>query len=172
MKNELQERLTLELDTLVDELTIDIPESLGEQQPPQSYRALTARQRAISERVRRLRILLEELPVLESGMVFRDRVGFGTEVHLEDLDTKERISYTLMSGDDINLEAGEISIVSPVGNALLGHRVGDEVEVVTPRRVRRLRVVEIVTLFDEAPGLPGSSDGPNDETLGMLQAMA
>ncbi len=172
MKNELQERLTSELEALIAELTIDIPANLGEEQQPKSYRALTERQKAISKRVRHLRMLLSELPLLEAGMVFRDRVGFGSEVHLEDLDTKERVSYTLVSGDVIDLEAGEISIVSPVGNALVGHRVGEVVEVVTPRRVRRLRVLEFVTLFDDPPALPASAEGPNDEPLDLLQAMA
>ena len=172
MKNELQERLTRELDTLIEELTIDIPASLGEQQQPQTYRALTERQRAISDRIRHVRNLLSELPVLQAGMVFRDRIGFGSEVQLEDIESKERVAYTVMSGDVIDLEAGEVSIASPVGNALVGHKVGEEVEVFTPRRVRRLKVLEVTTLFDDPPPLPGMSGGSNDEPLDMLQAMA
>jgi transcription elongation factor GreA len=169
MKNELQERLTRELDELVEELTIAIPAKLGIRQQPQGYRALTERQRAINERVKHVRNLLTELPVVEPGLVFRDRAGFGSEVFLEDLKTKQRLSYTLMSGDVLNLEAGEISIASPVGNALLGRRTGDEVEVTTPRGVRRFRVLNIVTLFDDVSPIPGA---PDDDTLDVLQAMA
>jgi transcription elongation factor GreA len=169
MKNELQERLTHEVEKLAEELTIDIPAKLGEEQKPQSYRDLTERQRAISDRVRHLRRLLGELPMVEPGVVFRDRAGFGSEVLLEDLKSKQRITYILMSGDVINLEAGEISIASPVGNALVGARVGDEVEVVTPRGVRQLRVLDIVTLFDDRMARAAA---PGDDTPDLLKAMA
>lgn len=170
MKNRLQERLNRELETLVEELTVSIPARLGTAQQPNSYQALTERQTAINERLRHLRKLMMELPLVDVGSVFLDRAGFGSQVIVEDRNTKQRLSYTLMSGDVINLEAGEISIASPVGNALLGRRAGEEFEVMTPRGVRRLRVLDVITLFD-ARSEAGWTDVDGD-TPEVLKAIA
>lgn len=152
MSHDLTSRLTLELDRLVHELTVEIPESLGEYRQPGEYAAITERQRWIQRRIRHLRRVLAELPRLSPGSVHRDRIGFGSEVRVEDLRSAEHLSYTVMAGDSIDLDAGEISVASPVGYALLGRRAGDEVEVATPQGRRRLRVLSVTTLFDGSGG--------------------
>src|SRR3712207_9422099 len=58
----------------------------------------------------------------------------------------KEVAYTLMVGDAIDLDAGQISLVSPVGQALLGRRVGEEVQATTPQGTRRLRVLAMETL--------------------------
>ena len=83
-----------------------------------------------------------------SDALSRGAIGFGSTVRVQDLRTRDTLEYTLMTGDALDIDAGEVSLASPVGQALLGCREGEEVEVITPHGRRRLKVVRVTTLFD------------------------
>lgn len=74
--------------------------------------------------------------------------GFGSTVVVEDVDRGVRDRFTLMAGPLLDIDAGQVSLASPVGQALLGAEVGDVVRVQTPQRLRTLRVVALRTLRD------------------------
>lgn len=72
--------------------------------------------------------------------------GFGSAVVVEDVDQGVHETFTLMTGALLDLDGGQVSLASPIGQALLGAEAGDIVNVPTPHRLRRLRVVEVRTL--------------------------
>jgi transcription elongation GreA/GreB family factor len=74
--------------------------------------------------------------------------GFGSTVVAEDLDHGDRETFTLMAGAMLDLDAGQVSLASPIGQALLGAVEHEVVSVQTPQRLRRLRVLQIKTLQD------------------------
>ncbi|GMV04603.1 MAG: hypothetical protein AMXMBFR53_08830 [Gemmatimonadota bacterium] len=74
--------------------------------------------------------------------------GYGSRVTVNDLDSGVEATYVLMSGSAMDLEAGHVSIDSPLGRSLSGRAEGALVEVVTPRGSARLRVVGVKTLFE------------------------
>lgn len=74
--------------------------------------------------------------------------GFGSTIVAEDMDQGVREQFTLMTGPLLDLDGGQVSLASPVGQALLGATPGDVVHVKTPQRLRRLRVVALRTLHD------------------------
>jgi transcription elongation GreA/GreB family factor len=57
-------------------------------------------------------------------------------------------AFTLMAGSLLDIDAGQVSLASPIGQALLGSRTGDVISVQTPHRLRRLRVRQVRTLHD------------------------
>jgi regulator of nucleoside diphosphate kinase len=69
-----------------------------------------------------------------------DIVTMNSAVLVRDLDTDVEMALTLVFPSDTGLELGKISILAPVGTALLGYRVGDTIEWKVPGRVRRLRI--------------------------------
>lgn len=69
-----------------------------------------------------------------------DVVTMNSAVLVRDLDSETEMALTLVFPSDTGLELGKISILAPVGTALLGYRVGDTIEWKVPGRVRRLRV--------------------------------
>ena len=83
---------------------------------------------------------------LECGALSADRVGYGSSVVLQNLDNRQRVSYTLVTGDVIDLGEDQVSLASPVGQALLGRKVGDSVSVETPAGTLRYRIVSVTTL--------------------------
>jgi len=67
-----------------------------------------------------------------------------SRVRLTDLDTGEEMTYTLVFPDEANIEQYKISILAPIGTAMLGYSVGDIFEWEVPGGLRRLRVEEIL----------------------------
>lgn len=73
-----------------------------------------------------------------------DVITMNSKARLRDLETGEEVTYTLVFPDQANIEQGRISVVAPVGTAMLGHRVGDEFEWEVPAGPVRLRVEEVL----------------------------
>ena len=72
-----------------------------------------------------------------------DKIRFGATVDLSDVETDEKLTYTIVGEDEADAKRGWISITSPVARALVNKEVGDEVTVKVPRGVRELEVLEI-----------------------------
>ena len=73
-----------------------------------------------------------------------DVITMNSKARLRDLEDGEEVTYTLVFPDQANIEEGKISVVAPVGTAMLGHRVGDEFEWKVPAGSVRLRVEEVL----------------------------
>lgn len=84
--------------------------------------------------------------VPESALLEDGCAGYGSTVEVEDAGAGTKESYTLMAGALLDIDAGQVSLASPLGYALLGARPGMEITVETPQRRRTLRVQSVVTL--------------------------
>ena len=71
------------------------------------------------------------------------RVVFGCKVIVEDLETGEVTSYRLVGPYEADVQAGTISLTSPLGKALIGKEEGEEVKVQTPKGIRNIEILEI-----------------------------
>jgi transcription elongation factor GreA len=142
MITEVKDRLGSELERLSRQLTDGLKAELG----GTAVCADPEERREVQERIRRVGQLVAGLAGLECGALPVDRVGYGSSVVLQDLDNRQRVSYTLVTGDVIDLDDDQVSLASPVGQALLGRKVGDRVSVETPAGTRRYRIVSMTTL--------------------------
>ena len=140
---EVRDRLGSELERLSRQLTSDLEARFG---GAAAVGAVPEERREVQERIRRLGQLVAGLAALEGGVLPADRVGYGSTVVLQDLRTRRRISYTLVTGDVIDLDEDQVSLASPVGQALLDRKVGDRVSVETPAGMLRYRIVSLTTL--------------------------
>ena len=73
-----------------------------------------------------------------------DVITMNSKARLRDLETGEKMIYTLVFPDVANIEDGKISVVAPIGTAMLGQRVGDEVQWDVPAGRVRLRVEQLL----------------------------
>jgi len=87
---------------------------------------------------------LDRAHIVEPRAVPHDVVTMNSRVRLTDLETNEELVYTVVFPSKANVEHRKISILAPIGTAILGYRVGDTVEWIVPHGVRRLRIEEIV----------------------------
>jgi regulator of nucleoside diphosphate kinase len=82
--------------------------------------------------------------VIASTQAPPDLVTMNSKVRLTDLDTGENQTYTLVFPHEADYKEGRISILAPLGTALLGYRVQDVVEWRMPAKTRRLRIDEVL----------------------------
>ncbi len=72
-----------------------------------------------------------------------DRAVFGASVTIEDVDSGDRNTYTILGQDEVDISKGIISVTSPVGRALIGKEADDVVEVKTPNGLKEFEIIEI-----------------------------
>ena len=92
----------------------------------------------------RLEEELERAETVTPEEVPADVITMRSKVRLRDLDTGEQMVYTLVFPSEANFDEGKISVLAPVGTALLGYRVGDAIEWEVPSGRRRLKVEELL----------------------------
>lgn len=113
------------------------------------YRAARTAQAKTISRIRFLQRVLENSRVIDTKYLPKDKVVLLSKVEFTNLDTDARMSYTIVSPHEMNLERGKISMKSPIGQALMGKRVGDIAEVHAPAGIMRLRI-DSISLDDMA----------------------
>jgi transcription elongation factor GreA len=97
------------------------------------YDAAKERQGMLEAKINYLESRIPFYTVIDMDTLGGDVITFGATVTLEDLDTGEEKTYTLMGPDESDVNKGIISVLSPVGQALLGKEEGDEILVEAPR---------------------------------------
>ncbi|MBI2016654.1 MAG: GreA/GreB family elongation factor [Candidatus Rokubacteria bacterium] len=80
-----------------------------------------------------------------------DRVALGSVVSLIDGETGKSLTSGRVIPDMADFSKGLVSVTSPIGKALVGHRAGDEVTIKTPAGTRTYDIEKLVTLHDKAP---------------------
>jgi len=108
------------------------------------YAAAKDRQGFIEGRIGELEYKLAHLEVIRPGSLPKDRAVFGSRVLLENMETGQDVEYQLVGPDESDVEKGRISVVSPLGRALLGKKPGDELTVEVPGGKRSYELVEIL----------------------------
>jgi regulator of nucleoside diphosphate kinase len=91
-----------------------------------------------------LKGLLEEAEVVASADIERDVVTMNSRVCLEDLESHEKSILTVVYPEDSGPETGKVSVLAPIGMAVLGRRPGDEIRRGVPGGVRRLKLLKIL----------------------------
>jgi regulator of nucleoside diphosphate kinase len=94
--------------------------------------------------LRGLQAELEHACVVTPADVPADVITMNSKARLRDLNTGEEMVFTLVFPGDANVENDRISVVAPIGTAMLGQRVGDELEWEVPAGSVRLRVEEVL----------------------------
>ena len=82
--------------------------------------------------------------IIKSQDIPPDVITMNSEAHLRDLNTKEEITYRLVFPDHADANQGWVSILAPIGTALLGYRVGDIIEWKVPAGIAKLKVEKII----------------------------
>jgi len=86
---------------------------------------------------------LRHAQVISAADIDGKSVIVGAVVELKDLDSKKRITYTIVGPNEADPFSGKISNESPIGTALTGKSVGDNVTITTPRGEKHLKILEV-----------------------------
>ena len=146
------QRLKKELAELQHELTHKIPKDLqeaashGDLSENAEYDAAKSRQEFVRARIGQVQGRNRELSMYNIQSIPPGVVAYGSRVTLEDLDEGTTQVFEIVFPEEVNAGAGQISLSSPIGRALLNKTVGDEIEVQTPRGKRNYQITELLTL--------------------------
>lgn len=152
MLNEVRERIETEIEGLTQELQVDLPQRIkiamehGDLRENAEFKAAKERQAFVEARLNHLVQRMTELSKIDVNEMAYDRVGFGSRVKIRVIEADEDFTFTITAGDFIDLDAGQVSLASPIGRGLLGAKEGEEVTIQLPSGERRYKVLELVTL--------------------------
>ncbi len=141
LQQELRRLKTRERPAMVK--AIKVAREHGDLSENAEYDAAKEMQGQIESRILMLEDKLARAQVVDLAQGTPDRVLFGTTVVLEDLDSGDEVTYTLVGEDEADIGQALLSVKSPVGRALIGKRVDDEVVVEVPSGVKQYEVREI-----------------------------
>ncbi|OGT07253.1 MAG: transcription elongation factor GreA [Gammaproteobacteria bacterium GWE2_37_16] len=143
-------KLRTELDKLKREIRPRIVKAIeearahGDLRENAEYHAAKEQQGMVEARIRDIEYKLSNANIIDiSKLAVKDIVVFGTTVYLLNLDTEEKSVYQIVGDDEANIKEGRISINSPLSRAIIGKKVGTEVEVTTPGGIVAYEILQI-----------------------------
>jgi transcription elongation factor GreA len=108
------------------------------------YHAAKERQSFIEGRIRELEYKVAHANVIDLNKIKTDSAVFGCRVVLENTDTGEEVEYQLVGPDESDIKEGRISVTSPLGQAILGKKLGAEIVINAPAGKRNYELIDIL----------------------------
>ena len=145
------DELLAELNYLIDVVYPEVRENVaetsaqGDRSENAGYREARRIQAKTISRIKFLQRVLENSRVIDPEALPKDRVCLLSTVEFTNLATNTRMRFQIVSPHEMNLEAGKISLKSPIGAALMGKKVGEIAEAQVPSGTLRLKI-ESITL--------------------------
>jgi transcription elongation factor GreA len=151
----IRQKLEEEIRNIEHELNHELPKEIakarahGDLSENAEYKYAKERQGLLSAKLGLMKKRLADVAMLNLNNLPHDRAAYGSRVVLLDLEKSAEVEYKLVTPEEADAANGMISTSSPIGKALLGRRVGDEVKVQTPAGLKMFEVVKLVTFHDQ-----------------------
>lgn len=149
MSKQRYDEIVAELNHLVNEVYPQVKEDLaeasaqGDRSDNAGYREARRMQGKTISRIRFLQRILEHSRVINPDVLPKDRVSLLSKVEFTNLATNTRMKFEIVSPHEMDLDAGKISLKSPIGAALMGKKAGEIAEAQVPSGTLRLRIESI-----------------------------
>jgi transcription elongation factor GreA len=143
------EKLKADLEQLENVVMPDIAEKIaaaraeGDLKENAEYHAQREAQGQMQAKINLLRDKLSRAQIYDPASSPKDQVSFGATVVVKDLKYQDEEEYTLVGAGEEDYDKGKILLTSPMGQGLMGKKVGEVAEIQTPKGVTRLEVVSI-----------------------------
>lgn len=141
LKEELHRLRTKERSRIADEIAE--ARAKGDLSENAEYDAAKEEQGKLEARIAKIEDTIARARIVDESTVDESKAYILSEVTVENLDTGDEQTYTLVSEQEANVAEGKISIESPIGKGLLGKEEGDEVEIDVPAGTVKLKIVDI-----------------------------
>lgn len=151
LSKECYDRIAAELENLI---SVEIPKikdaiaearAQGDLSENFEYRAAKRAQSKMIGRINFLQNVLKYARVIDTKSLPKDQISLLSKVEFTNLDSGARMCFTIVSPHEMNLQEGKISLKSPIGEALMGHKAGDEVLVKAPAGTMHLHIDSVTT---------------------------
>jgi transcription elongation factor GreA len=151
---DIKKKLQDEIAALEYELHVELPKEIlkarahGDLSENAEYHAAKDRQGFVNARLGQLKKRIAEMAMIDFTKIPHGKVGLGSTVVVLDTNKDEELTYHLVTSEEAAPANGKISTTSPIGRALLGKEVGDEVKVQSPGGVKQLEILKLTTIHD------------------------
>ena len=155
LAEKIKKKLKDEIAALEHELHTELPKEIkvarahGDLSENAEYKYAKERQSYVSARLGQLHQRMADISMMNLNNLPKDRAAYGSRIVVLDIVKSTEIEYKLVTVEEADATKGLISTGSPIGRALLGKKVGDEVSVTTPAGIREYEVIRLVTIYDE-----------------------
>ena len=149
MLDEIRTKIETEIANLTQELNVELPERIktamehGDLRENAEFKAAKERQAFVEGRLADLEDIIRRAEVIDVTKLSGKNVKFGATVTLADEDTEEKRTFQIVGEHESDVDAGRLSITSPLARAVIGRKVGDSVEVTTPKGTRSFEVTGV-----------------------------
>jgi transcription elongation factor GreA len=153
--HKIRQRLEEEIRSVEHELNHELPKELlrarahGDLSENAEFKFAKERQGYLTARLGQLQKRLADVAMLNLNNLPKDRAGYGSTIWLLDLQKSVEVEYKLVTTEEADASRGLISTTSPIGKAVLGRRVGDEVKVHTPAGLKQFEIVRLKTIHED-----------------------
>ncbi len=107
------------------------------------YDAAKERQGMLETKIAELRAMMANARIIDESKITTDEVQLLNKVTIKNVKNGMKMTYTIVTETESNLREGKIAINTPIAKGLLGHKVGDKVEVVVPAGTMQFEILEI-----------------------------
>lgn len=149
LSKEAYEKVKKELEVLKSEKRPELSKKIseardfGDLKENAEYHAAKEALGLLETKIAKLEDTMSRAKVISKKDITDEHVSIYTTVKLKDLDKNIEKEFTLVSNQESNFQENKISTISPVGNALLGKKVGEKVEIKVPAGLLRFKILDI-----------------------------
>jgi transcription elongation factor GreA len=141
LEKELEELKTVKRKEIADKIKVAL--GFGDLSENSEYDEAKNEQAMVESRIIQLENMLQNAKVLDDDEITTDKITIGSKVKVLDIEMDDEEEYSIVGSTEANPKLFKISDESPLGQALLGASVGQEIEVNAPIGIIKYRVLEI-----------------------------
>ncbi|MCA9271391.1 MAG: transcription elongation factor GreA [Planctomycetales bacterium] len=141
LRAELEQLENVEMPKIAEQIAA--ARSEGDLSENAEYHAQRENQGMMQAKINLLRSKLVRAQLIDPSKVNKDEVAFGATVRVRDLDFDDEEEFTLVGAGDDDPDSGRIQVTSPLGQGLIGAKVGQKVEIPVPKGMLKFEILEI-----------------------------
>jgi transcription elongation factor GreA len=141
LKAELERMESVEMPAIAEKIAA--ARSEGDLKENAEYHAQREAQGMLQAKINLVKTKLSRAQIIDPSTLPRDQVCFGSTVTVKDVDFGDEEEYTLVGAGEEDYDKGRILVTSPLGQGLLGKRIGEKAEIPAPKGSYELEVLSI-----------------------------
>lgn len=122
---------------------IKIARSYGDLSENSEYESAKDEQAMVESRIAQIENMLQYAEIIDNEDVDKDEVSMGRSVTFKELPDEEPETYSIVGESESDPLSGKISNESPIAKGLLGHKIGEEVEIEIPSGTMKVKILDV-----------------------------